>query len=124
MKRMKFRFLSCIALILAFVMWFEVPASAASQYVLENYYISRTTSDGVKTTTYYFPTTDGACIKGRGYADGSYYNTSVFYQDHLQVTFDSAFNSYYIYYSPVSVTKIADSNDSFIVSKTAKLPES
>lgn len=66
MKRMSFRFIACVAIVLACVMLFEVPVSAVESVNLSNYLVRRYVSDGLSLSEYYYTVPSSCSISVQG----------------------------------------------------------
>lgn len=103
MKRMKFRLITCVALVLVFVMCFEIPVSAAASYIdLSDYLYDSSVSGAYTVKQYYYHDSSIDGCEAYGYDTsmntvGKISNS----QSSVEYTASSALYQVYAFYHPL-----------------------
>lgn len=130
MRHKYFRFLACVAMVLACVMMFEIPVSAFEFTNLSDFITDRYVSNGFHISEYFYPFSNSSKLRVEGYnLPGGRTELKFSSGDHIEISVDKSFksvtfslypNGYYTGYSGVTdliATPVINPNviDSFMV---------
>lgn len=103
MRHKYFRFLACVAMVMACVMFFEVPVSAVSYIDLSDYFLSSTSQSGNIIKKYFYPIDSSKSSISHGWYYGtdmkSGQNRHIGFHDEVTLTKD--YNYYTFRFSPI-----------------------